>query len=104
MQSKSLRVETVVRGARWGLPWICVLAISTCLAYAMTVAVAGGSYAGDSMTTFAVMPAEVASTTTPASIDRLSSDDACATRRPMLYVGLNSWIHDPDVPCRDDAP
>lgn len=104
MQSRCLPVETVVRGARWGLPWICVLAISTCLAYAMAVAVAGGSYAGDSLTTITVVPAEIASTTTPASIDRLSSDDACATRGPMLYVGLSSWIHDPNVPCHDDAP
>ena len=61
MQSRCLPVETVVRGARWGLPWICVLAISTCLAYAMAVAVAGGSYAGDSLTTITVVPAEIAS-------------------------------------------
>jgi hypothetical protein len=46
----------------------------------------------------------VARTATPPASDQLSSDDACGTGRPMVYVGLGSWIRDPNVVCHDDAP
>ena len=36
-------VGMVVQGTRWGLPWLCVLALSATLASAMNVAVSGDS-------------------------------------------------------------
>jgi len=57
MQSWHRPVETNERGLRWGLPWICVLATSASIAYAMTVAVAIGPSAGNSPTTITVAQA-----------------------------------------------
>jgi hypothetical protein len=121
-----------VRGARWGLPWLCILTISATAAYAMTVALAARLPAGDKPMSLAVQEAPVgglvtseralilsidsgadpsmatvARTTSPAAIDSPSTSDAYATSGPMLYVGLNTWIHYPQssvAPCRFDAP
>lgn len=90
-----------VRGARWGLPWLSVLAISASVAYAITVGVARAPSGGDASTIIAAVqapaqalvivgPAE--SVTTAAAIDRLGSEVCDTTGGRMLYVGLNSWI------------
>jgi len=42
MQRTHALVAMVARGSRWGLPWICALAISSSLAYAVNIAVSGG--------------------------------------------------------------
>ena len=85
MQSWHRPVEISVRGLRWGWPWICVLATSTSIAYAMLV---------------------VLSTGTPGSIGPFAGDNACATSGRMLYVGLNTWIPaEPSVDsCQNDWP
>jgi hypothetical protein len=108
-------MHPALRGARWGLPWLGVVAISASLAYAMTVAVGGGASAGDpaAATVVAQAPADALvtevsgrSVTSPA-IDRVSRNEACDTSGGrMLYVGLNSWIRaEPKVaPCPESAP
>jgi hypothetical protein len=129
MQRTPVLVTALARGAQWGLPWLFILAVSAGAAYAMAVAFAPGSPArepmslavqeappdGSATTERVLMPSidagmdpsagtlAVARAETPPAGDRLSSDDACATSGPMLYVGLNTWIHDPNVPC-NDAP
>ena len=55
----------IAQYARWALPWICVLALSTGLASAMTIALAGTSIAPESCYPNVVR---------------------------LQYVGLNSWI------------
>jgi hypothetical protein len=94
------------RKARWGLPWLCILAISVSAADSMTVGLAHGLPAGDTPLSLAVreVPAGGLATGEPAEAGNSPRDDACATRGPMVYVGLGTWIHDPNVPCRDDAP
>jgi hypothetical protein len=87
-----------VRAARWGLPWLSVLALSAGLAYAMTLAVANGAPAGDAPATriVAQAPAEAPvsrvpgwSAATPAAIDRFSSEETCDTSGGrLLYIGL----------------
>ena len=102
MNQTSGLVGATVRGARLGLPWLSVLAISASVAYAFTVAVAGAPSASYERTTVsaAQAPAQVlvtaggaGSVTSPAAIDRLVSTETCdTTGGRMLYVGLNSWI------------
>ena len=78
-------ISVLIRAARWGLPWLFVLTISAGAAYAMTVALGPASDKSD-------VP---------------STQGACVATAPMVYVGLNSWIHDPGYPvetCQDDAP
>jgi hypothetical protein len=124
-------VTVLVRGARWGLPWLCILTISASAAYGMTVALAARPPMGDKPMGLAVREAPVgglltsegalmllidsgadpsmatvARTTSPPAIDSPSTSNACTTSGPMLYVGLNAWIHDSQssvVPCRFDA-
>jgi hypothetical protein len=90
-----------VRGARWGLPWLSVLAISASVAYAITVGVARVPTAGDAVTTIsaakapaqALVTAGAAGSVTVTAVDRLGNGEACdTTGGRMLYVGLNSWI------------
>lgn len=77
MQRTHRRVATVVRGVRWGLPWIGALALSVGIASAMTLAVTG-----------ATVP-EPAGSTANISIP----PNACDTSGGrLLYVGQNSWI------------
>src|SRR5262249_35276685 len=121
-------VSALIRGARWGLPWLCILTISGAAAYAMTSAFAPRLPAGDQPVSLALEQAPATGSTTSggalmALIDPgvdpsagtlavartatpdaagLSSREACAASGPMLYVGLNTWIHDPSVPCHDD--
>lgn len=123
-------VTALVRVAQWGLPWLCILMIAGTAAYAMTVAFAHTLPAGDQPMSLAGEQAPATGSATSrgalmASIDPgvdpsagtvavsrtaipdaadLSSDDTCAASGPMLYVGLGTWIHDPSVPCHDDAP
>ena len=42
MQRTHAAVGTMVRGSRWGLPWICALALASSLAYGLNTAVSGG--------------------------------------------------------------
>ena len=90
---------TAVQRARWGLPWLIVLAISASVAYATTLAVAGGASASDVPRFIADAPVDVSavppwSAVTPGAVDQFSSDeragDASGGRR--LYAGLNTWI------------
>jgi hypothetical protein len=95
-------VGATVRGARWGLPWLSMLAISASVAYAITVAVAGAPSAGDARTTISVAQApaqalviaEAGGSITPTTaVDGPARGEACdTTGGRMLYVGLNSWI------------
>ena len=97
---------TAVQRARWGLPWLIMLAISASVAYATTLAVAGGASASDVPRFIADAPADVSavprwSAVTPEALDQFSSDerarDTSGGRR--LYVGLNTWIPaEPGVP------
>jgi hypothetical protein len=106
----------LVRGARWGLPWLSLLVVSASIAYAMTAAVASGVSADDASTTTrrAQAPSDALvsgppwwSVTTSAAIDRFSAGEGCDTSGGrLLYVGLNSWIPaEPTVaPCPESAP
>jgi hypothetical protein len=95
-------LTAAVRGARWGLPWVSMLAISVSVAFPMTVAVTGGASAGDApgISVVAPTPAEAPvprvpgwSASMPAGIDRSSRDVECdTTGGRLLYIGLNSWI------------
>jgi hypothetical protein len=40
----------------------------------------------------------------PATVDRASRDDVCAASGSLMYVGLNTWVHDPNVRCHHNAP
>jgi hypothetical protein len=97
-------LNAVAQGARWGLPWLGVLAVSASVAYAMTVPLAGGLSAADAPTTITVAQAPAVR---PAAFDRFSSDEACDTSGGRtLYVGLNSWIPAAPklAPCPESAP
>ncbi len=50
MNPTSGLLATTLRGARWLLPWLSVLAISAGVAYAATIAAAGTASAGDART------------------------------------------------------
>jgi hypothetical protein len=50
-------LRTAVPRLRWGLPWICMFAVSASIAHAMTVAVAVGPSAGDLPTSITVVQA-----------------------------------------------
>ena len=91
-----------VRGARSGLPWLSMLAISASVANAITAAAAGAPSAGDAQTSVlaAEAPAHAfitagagGSITSTAAGDGAGIGEACdATSGRMLYVGLNSWV------------
>lgn len=72
-------LRATVRGARWGLPWLCALAISTSFAYAITVGMAHPPFTSNASTTVAAVHA--------------SSEVCDTTGGRMFYVGLNSWVH-----------
>jgi hypothetical protein len=113
MKRTQALLTTAVHGARWGLPWVSVLAVSASLAYVTTVAMApaGGPSATGAV---AQAPADALvyavpgwSETTPTAIDRVDRDAACDTSGGrLLYVGLNTWIPaEPKLaPCPDGAP
>jgi hypothetical protein len=104
--------ELVVRGARWGLPWIGALAFSAGVAAAMTVAVAGALAPVPESPRTNVLIAPNAATAALADGDdvrarflaSLSVRDSgpiqfdpaaqtCdASSGRLLYVGLNNWI------------
>ena len=102
MNQTSGLVGATIRGARLGLPWLSVLAISASVAYAVTVGVARAPSAGNAVTTLSapqasaqelVIAGAAGSVTVMAAVDRLGSGEACdTTGGRMLYVGLNSWI------------
>ena len=95
----------MIRGVGWGLPWLSVLVISTSVAYALTVAIAGAAGHAPAQ---AVVPARPAATgTTPSAIDSLGASEVCdTTGARLLYVGLNSWIpaETGATRCPDDIP
>jgi hypothetical protein len=122
MERSHTLLSVIVRGARWGLPWIGLLVLSTSLASAMTFAVAGAP-AGAPETSRPPAPSVATApladgddvrasflaglTVRDGGVlqnDRFASSDACDTGNSrLLYVGLNSWIGaEPKVtPCAD---
>jgi hypothetical protein len=108
MQRTHKLVGVVADGARWGLPWLCALALSTGLAAAMTLAFAPAEREpGPSISTASGLAAPSMSglADTPpigyaefADSNRRSCDTSGGR---LLYVGLNTWINaEPPVgPC-----
>jgi hypothetical protein len=110
----------IARAARWGLPWIAILALSASIASAMTFALAGAP-AHEPETTGPPAPSAVTAALAdgddvrarflagltlrdggPMQHDPAASSDACETSDGrLLYVGLNSRIvAQPEVtPC-----
>jgi len=104
-------VGIVVRGARWGLPWICALALSASLAFAMTLALAPTPAQREpqpSISTalgLAAPPMSELADTSPVGngpiADSYSSWSCDTSGGRLLYVGLNTWIpaEPPVGPC-----
>ena len=94
--------RTAVRYARWGLPWICALVCSATLAYAMTTAVAGASWARQTQANIAAQQTTDGPSVTEGSFTSLiapteprgsDSRDGCdMSGGRLLYVGLNTWV------------
>jgi hypothetical protein len=108
-------LSAIVRGARWGLPWIAILALSTSLASAVTFAVAGAP-TGSPATSGPAAPSAAAAALADVDDGRASvrvgltvpdGSSSCGTSgsRP-LYTGSNSWIGaEPEVtPCAEGGP
>jgi hypothetical protein len=106
-------VGLIVRGARWALPWLGVLALSASLASAVTRAVTSTLAVREpqaSISTAASLPgpsvlagADAAGDTQPGRLDAGDGCDISVGR--LLYVGLNTWIPaEPRVsPCPDSG-
>jgi len=103
-------VGSVVRGARWGLPWMCALALSGGLASALTLALAPTPAQREPQpsisTALGVAAPSMSGLADAAPIGY--GDFADSNRRScdtsggrLLYVGLNTWIPaEPQVgPC-----
>ena len=109
MQRTHKLVGIVVRGARWGLPWMCVLALSAGLASAMTLAVAPAPAEPEPQPSMLIASSlggpfiwADSSLVGYAQLARSNSSKSCDTSGGrLLYVGLNTWIPtDPQVgPC-----
>ena len=86
--------SAMARAAAVGLPWLAVMAVSVGLAYGMDVAVPSGV----SRTT----PAEE---TVSDVIARPAGSEGCISHGWIVYVGLNTWIPDPNRAafCRDES-
>jgi hypothetical protein len=86
--------SAMARAAAVGLPWLAVMAVSVGLGYGMDIAVTSGV----SMTT----PAEESASDV---IARPDGSEGCVSDGWMIYVGLNSWMHDPSRPasCRVES-
>jgi hypothetical protein len=108
-------IGATVRGVCRGLPWLCVLAISASVAYAVTVGVAGAPSTSDAPTTISaaraqgesLVPAGAdGSVTATAAVDRFGSGEACdTTGGRILYIGLNTWIPtESGARCPDGIP
>jgi hypothetical protein len=80
VEQRHRMVASLVGGARWGLPWIAIMALSASLSYAMNVAVGGGTTT-QSLEGGGSAPVKV--------------DASCDTRGGSQYVGLNTWISTP---------
>jgi hypothetical protein len=115
-------LRTAVRRLRWALPWICALALSASLAYAMNAAVAGSlspapegprttiSIAPDAATAVAangderaLSPASLSTARPRTNSTRPSIESCAAGNGRLLYVGLNNWIpaEPSDASCAD---
>ena len=74
-------VGMALRGGRWVLPWLCVLALSASIAYATMLALGGAAPASPATTTGS---AAEASTRAPATVSstgsesRVSAETTCA--------------------------
>ncbi len=82
MQRGRMLVRGVVGAAGWGWPWLAVLALSACLAYATDAALTGGH----------LVPEVSATGSAPPATDG-AVDFCAAARSPAQYVGTNTWIH-----------
>jgi hypothetical protein len=83
-------LRTCVRYALWGGPWLCTLAFSASLAFALNVAVAGDPANSESQHGGA---AARSSAMALAQLEAADPGDGCDTSPGrLLYVGLNSWI------------
>jgi hypothetical protein len=81
-------LAATVHGARHGLRWLSLLAISVSVGYAITVAVARVPATGGTTISWT---AEAAMTSE--AVDGFDISKACdTTGGQMLYVGLNRWI------------
>jgi hypothetical protein len=108
-------LSALVGGARWGLPWIAILALSTSLASAMTFAVAAAPTGGPATSGPAAPSAAAAAlvdgddvrASVLAGLTVRDGSYSCRTSgsRP-LYVGSNSWIGaEPEVTsCAEGGP
>jgi hypothetical protein len=88
MQRTHAVVGIVARGSRWGLPWICALAMASSLAFGLNSAVSGGP-AGR-----AVQPS-ISTAHTSADFDRSLIPERCvASVADPMYAGvdMDSWI------------
>ena len=102
MNQTSGVLGATIRGARWGLAWLSVLAISASVAFALTTTMAAAPSPTDARTTISAAQSPVqalvnagaaGSVMATAAVDRLGSGEACGTTGGRtLYVGLNSWI------------
>ncbi len=72
-----------VRGSRWGLPWICALAMASSLAYGLNTAVSGGPVGR------AVQPS-ISAAQTSADPDRSLIPAGCrASVADPMYAGVD---------------
>ena len=91
-------LRAATHGARWGRPWLSVLAIAAIVAYAMTVAVGSAASAGDASTTSDATLAAGATLVSgvpgwsAASSAGVSSPATAGACTRLLYVGLDSWV------------
>jgi len=85
MRSTNQVVGTAVYGSRGALPWICLLALVSAMAWAMSIGVSGHPTIRDAQASIAVA-------------------DRCDTSgHRLLYVGLNTWIPAEPMGCAEGA-
>ena len=110
MQQTHTRVGIVVCGARWGLPWMCALALSAGLASVMTLALAPTPAEREPQASISTVSSLVAPSTSEWANTALVGDSDFAANSSgscdtsggrLLYVGLNTWIpaEPPVGPC-----
>jgi hypothetical protein len=83
MQRTNDVVAIVGRGSRWGLAWICALAMASILAYGLTTAVSGG--AGGSASQKSVPAVQ---TSVDPERSRIAEGCAASVASPM-YAGVD---------------
>jgi hypothetical protein len=80
MSRTSGLLGAAARGARWGLPWLIMVAIAASAAYAVTMAVVGAPSAGDAPTTISATEATAQALVTAVrtgSVPTFTADTTC---------------------------